>query len=153
MRVTHSAYQCHDSLQHTATLCNTLQHPATHCNTLQHTAIHCNTPQHTATHCNTLQHTAIHCNTLQLTATHYNTLQHTGNNIYVLQPCRGNKCDDVQCWGAPYLAFDLGCDMTHSYHVFFAYGSFVNVYMVYCSFVWRALLIHMGGHDSILCAI
>ena len=37
---------------------------------LQHTATHCNTLQHTATHCNTLRHTATHCNTLQNTATH-----------------------------------------------------------------------------------
>ena len=43
---------------------DTLQHTATHCNTLQHTEVdtsgcrtHCNTLQHTATHCNTLQHT------------------------------------------------------------------------------------------------
>jgi hypothetical protein len=79
--------------------CNTLQHTATHCNTLQererqqrgallqHTATHCSTLQHTArerasakrcfvaTHCNTLQHTATHCSTLQHTATHCNTLQ------------------------------------------------------------------------------
>ena len=34
---------------------NTLQPTATHCNTLQHT---CNTLQHTATHCNTLQQEA-----------------------------------------------------------------------------------------------
>ena len=40
-----------NTLQHTATLC-------THYNTLQHTATHCNTPQHTATHCNTLRHAA-----------------------------------------------------------------------------------------------
>ena len=33
----------HESIQHTATHCNTLQHTATHCNTLQHTAAHCNT--------------------------------------------------------------------------------------------------------------
>ena len=42
-----------------------LQHA--HCNTLQHTATYCNTPQHhpahTATH--TLQHAATHCNTPQ----------------------------------------------------------------------------------------
>jgi len=69
--------------------CNTLQHTATHCNTLQlearHTAPHCNTLQHTATHCNALQlearHTAPHRNTLQHTATHCNlrrdTLHHT----------------------------------------------------------------------------
>ena len=36
-----------------------LQHTATHCNTLQHTTTHCNTLQHTATHCNTLQHTSL----------------------------------------------------------------------------------------------
>jgi len=83
-----------DTLQHTATSwrkyvdtyvqghscsfydshCDTLQHTVTHCNTLQHSAIHCNTLQHTATHCNTLQHTATHCNTAQHTATHCNTL-------------------------------------------------------------------------------
>ena len=83
-----------NTLQHTATPCNTLQlkgelqcpqHTATHCNTLQHTATHCNTrhcnkpklkgelhcpqssPPATATHCNTLQHTATYCNTLQHT--------------------------------------------------------------------------------------
>jgi len=41
--------------------CNTLQHTATHCNTLQFIwyGAHCNTLQHTATHCNTLQHIAI----------------------------------------------------------------------------------------------
>jgi len=69
------------------------------CNTLQRTATHCNTPQHIATphmpyswwplenssqskevcqtasgtHCNTLQHAAPHRNTLQRTATHYHT--------------------------------------------------------------------------------
>ena len=43
---------------------NTLQHSATHCNTLEHTATHA------ATHCNTLKHTACvetDCNTLQHT--------------------------------------------------------------------------------------
>jgi len=39
-------YRGIESLQHTATYCNTLQHTATHCNTLQHTATHCNTLQH-----------------------------------------------------------------------------------------------------------
>jgi kynurenine formamidase len=72
---------------------NTLQHTATHCNTLQHRhrnwapSQRSNPLQHTATHCNivtfscasrraqdhTLQHTAttgeIHCNKLQQTAT------------------------------------------------------------------------------------
>ena len=81
-------------------MCNTLQRTATHCNTLRHTNrnVHmwhdiCNTLQHTATHCNTLQHTATrcdiltamfisdmtyaaHCSTLQHTAAHCNTLQH-----------------------------------------------------------------------------
>jgi len=59
---THDTRQ--ETLQHTATHCNTLQHAASsgthHCTTLHHTA----TVQHTATHCNTLQHTATHCNTL-----------------------------------------------------------------------------------------
>jgi len=69
-----------DSLQHTATHCNTLQRTATDCSTLQHTATHCSTLQRTATHCNTLQHTAAHCDTLQHTATHRNTLQHTATH-------------------------------------------------------------------------
>jgi len=57
---------------------NTLQHTATHCNTLQQTATdygtqdywlaaaHCDTQneQHTAPHCDTTQHTATHCDTL-----------------------------------------------------------------------------------------
>jgi len=65
------------SVQHTATHCDTLQHIAPHCNTSQHTATHCNTSQHTATHCNTLQYTAAHRNTLQHTAKHCNIQQHT----------------------------------------------------------------------------
>jgi len=98
-----------NSLQHTATHCNTLlqctwspevryrEFPLSHCNTqqtLQHTATHCNTR-----HCNTLQHTATHCNncntllqrirseiqractaTIQHTITHCNTLQHTATH-------------------------------------------------------------------------
>jgi len=67
---------------------NTLQHNATmaHFDTLQHTATHCNTMQHKDTQnmvgLNTekkllvtisLQHTAAHCNSLQLTATRCNT--------------------------------------------------------------------------------
>ena len=68
-----------NTLQRTATHCNTLQHKL-QCNALQHTATHCNRiidalptrrHQHTATHCNTLQHTTTH-NTLQRTATHCN---------------------------------------------------------------------------------
>ena len=40
--------------------CNTLQHTATKCNTLQQLTL-----QHTATQCNPLQQTATHCKTLQ----------------------------------------------------------------------------------------
>jgi len=56
------------------TLRNTLQHTATRCNTLPHTWYKADVSHestHTATHCNTLQHT------LQHTAIHYNTLQPT----------------------------------------------------------------------------
>ena len=62
----HACSHC-NTLQHTATLCNTLQHR----NTLEHIATHCNTGIRylLVTHCNTLQHTATHCNTLQHTAT------------------------------------------------------------------------------------
>jgi len=58
--------------------CSTLQHSATHCNTLQQSAIHCNILQHSATHCNTLQHIATHCNAV--TAAHCHCLQHNANN-------------------------------------------------------------------------
>ena len=62
---------------------DTLQHTATHCNSLQQIATHCNTLQHTAAHCNKLQCTGCperaRCNTLQRTATHCNALQHTCN--------------------------------------------------------------------------
>jgi len=56
----------YNTLQHSATLCNTLPHPATLatlCNTLQHPATPCNTLQHSATPaplCNTLQHAPTH---------------------------------------------------------------------------------------------
>jgi len=40
-------FSVYESVQHTATHCNTLQHSATHYNTLQHTAAHCNILQHT----------------------------------------------------------------------------------------------------------
>ena len=85
------------SLQHTATHCNTLWWLWSAClsDTLQHNVsiyttrlwyrdggedavTHCSTLQHTATHCNTLQHTALHCNTLQQIHI-YNTRQHTVN--------------------------------------------------------------------------
>jgi len=107
-----------NALKHTVTLYNTLQHTATHCNTLlrvmlekwsgqvrigmrkmdgfrtfvrmQHTVTHCNTLQYTEAHCNTLKHTATHCNTLYTkrreartcTATHCNTLQHTATRCH-----------------------------------------------------------------------
>jgi len=50
----------HDSLQLSATHCNTLA-------TIDIKTIGFTPLQHTATHCNTLQHTATHCNSLQLT--------------------------------------------------------------------------------------
>ena len=80
--------QAVDSLQHTATHCNTLQHTAirtggtrcrfaaTHqqpCHSLHHTASYCTTLHHTAPYCTAPHRTAPHCNTLQ----HRNTLQHT----------------------------------------------------------------------------
>ena len=72
---THSCTDCCNTLQHTATHCNTIRDSATHpctdcCNTLQHTATHCNTMQHNAPQCETQRHThalvaETHCNTLQ----------------------------------------------------------------------------------------
>ena len=53
-----------DTLQHTATHCNTLRRSATHCNALRRTATHKRELQRRQTHCNTLQrtqqHTALH---------------------------------------------------------------------------------------------
>jgi len=64
-----------NSLQHTATRCNTL---ATHYNTLLFTSWKLPTQlaNYNTTHCNTLQLTATH----ELTATHCNTLQHTATH-------------------------------------------------------------------------
>jgi len=102
-----------ESLQHTATRCNTLQHTPseigrerrryakrnarkwvvsyTH-NTRDIWMSLCNTLQHNAKHCSTQQHPAKHCNTLQHTrvtyewvsATHCQTLQHTTTHCNTL---------------------------------------------------------------------
>ena len=60
-----------DTLQYTATRCNTLQHCAAHLNSwlleeellspVKESLTHCNTLQYTATQCNTLQHSAASC--------------------------------------------------------------------------------------------
>jgi len=80
---------CRNTLQRTATHCNTLHHQlhlldpslpqrtTSHCNTQQRTATHCNALQRTATHCNALQRTATHCRT----ATYCHTLQHTRTHM------------------------------------------------------------------------
>ena len=118
-----SCYVC-DTLQRTATCCNTLQHTATHIqglavdwschvtltllpDTLQHTATHCNTLQHTATHCNThtgargrleltdsLQHVATHCNTLQHT---YRGSRRTGVAMWRLPCCQTLQHTATHC--------------------------------------------------------
>jgi len=60
-----------------------LQHTATHCNTLHHTATHCNTLQHTATRYTSLHHTAQHCNKLQRTRdAHVNESWHTTTHAW-----------------------------------------------------------------------
>jgi len=70
--------------------CNTLQHTATYCNTERRSTLtacpHYNTVQNPATHCNTLQHTAALYNTLQHTTTHC-------NNQLMCQ--RSNQCNRV----------------------------------------------------------
>jgi len=79
------------TLQHTATNCNTPQHNASHCNTLQvlqkkrtRASAHkrpalwnkrCNTRQRTVTHGNARQHIATQCITLQHTTAHCNVLE------------------------------------------------------------------------------
>ena len=111
--VTVSPQVFEEGMSDTATCCNTLQHTATHCNThalachpssflkeirltLYHTAPQCNTLQHAATHCNThalmspssfsrggcltLHLPAPHCTTLHHTAPHCNTLQHASTH-------------------------------------------------------------------------
>ena len=97
--------------------CNTLQHTATHCNTqkmslsrphtLDYITLSCNTLQHTATHkrwvwlvrthlitcvchmwlhvCVTCDHITLSCNTLQHTATHCNILQHTMKELCIVR--------------------------------------------------------------------
>jgi len=71
-RISIGSSNTQQSLQHTASHCNT-PHCTAHCNTLHRTATPCDTLQHTATYCNTLHHTATHCDTLQHTATRCNT--------------------------------------------------------------------------------
>jgi len=78
-----------NTMQHTATRCNTRQHAALCYSTLQqpdqqsrfrravglpHPAFQCSTLHHTASHCSTLQHSATCCNTLHHTATYCNSL-------------------------------------------------------------------------------
>jgi len=88
----------YNTLQRTATNCNTLQHSATHfwiCTGM--TTTHCNTMQHTAPYCNILQHTATHCNTLQYTATLCNERQHIATHCNKL---RWDDCNTLQCIAA-----------------------------------------------------
>jgi len=84
------------SLTRAVYCCNTLQHTATHCNTLLYCNIMCLHAfilphsccillQHTATHCNAVQDTATHSNTLQRTATYGRTCAHC--NRYCATHC------------------------------------------------------------------
>jgi len=73
----------YNTLQRTATHCNTQQLSATLYTTLQHITTRCNTGS--ATLCNTLQETARDCNTLQHSATLCNTMQHSATLCNTLQ--------------------------------------------------------------------
>ena len=105
-----------NTLQHTATHCNTLHMQSnktcqryiflTHCCTLQHTATYCNILQHTATHCTHNQ--AKHCQCymlsffLLLAETRGNTLQHTPKDetrCNILQHAATRKRTDLQQQG------------------------------------------------------
>jgi len=132
-----------NSLQHSATLCNTPQHTATHC---KHAATHCN-PLHATGkgdctvryyeivdnqphihyvdqvcfvglfYCNTLQHTATRY-ILQHTATHCNTLQHTASSCNTLQRT-GTHCNTLQhtathCNTLQHTATRLSCHRRQS---------------------------------------
>ena len=102
-----------NTLQHTATHCNTLQFhslPAQHTATTTHynnrvlmhiwfeqsqmmtkhicliyVATHCNILQHDATRCNTLQHAATRCYTLLHATTHCQTLPNTATYCIIMQ--------------------------------------------------------------------
>ena len=92
---------------------NTLQHTATHCNTVPNTVTQCNIPtpdcrngcivdygplpQYTATYCHTLQHTAKHCGTLQQTATHNSQRGSVHRRGYkVLRQHTATHCNTLQ---------------------------------------------------------
>ena len=92
----HTATQCNtvqqytcNALQRSATLYNTLHSSAILHTTVQHyvSAIHCNIVQHCTIHCNTVQHYASQCNTTQHRATLCvcNTLQHTATLYFELR--------------------------------------------------------------------
>ena len=107
--------------QTNATYSSARHHIATHYNTLQHTATRCNTPvkhyggtlqsannahlQRTATHCHTLQHTATYCNTLRHAATHQSNnmaglcrVQIMLASLYFCQPMLGGRSAAHGVW-------------------------------------------------------
>jgi len=77
------ALEIGNTLQYTATCCNTLQHPTTHCiNTHIHIHAHHTRSVKSATHCNTLQHAVTPYHTLYI-HTHV-TLRHTSPHCTML---------------------------------------------------------------------
>jgi len=100
--------------------CNTIQHTATHCNTLQqHTTTHSDilhhavTLCHTVSHCNTLQqHTTIRRNTLHCIATHCITLQSVLQRT--VPHCKLHHTT-VHCSSVLLQHTTMHCSCTHSF--------------------------------------
>jgi len=161
---------CRNTLQHTATHCNTLQHSATH---VIHTCVarHVTcliTLQHTATHCNTLQHTAthvIHTRAVRhvLSLIHMCDMPHAyvWHASFICVTCLIHMCDMPHSWYASYtcvISLVHMCDKPHS-HGWYALLRVMSDTQVLCD-TWHASFRDMpctwmshGTHIWVICPI
>ena len=106
---------------------NTLQHTATHCNTLQHNDVaYAGSTCHSAGRCiaNTLQHTATHCSTLQ-----HNDVAYAGSTCH-----RAGRC---MCRNEASKIFKLNnvtattevCAVSHDSHSFCVFCMYIYVFV------------------------
>ena len=157
--------------------CNTLQHTATRCNTLlrprnrPHTCVPwlvyicdftCSyeqvfwcrgalLPLKTPTRrCNTLQHTALHCIALHHTASHCNTLQHAATLSCALEIAHTHVCHDSRF--VTYVHINIrACTVTHSWDtVTRSIGIPWHILLDYHTFDWIIVTHSVGSLWHIL---